>query len=100
MKNVKIEKSVTFNEDSQIAVWGTVEVDNQVVKFQLETDYDGNIVTESDIKLNTETLVKLLIEEDDYLECFLLLRLKKFQKGRILGKKLLYLNLIIILFGS
>ena len=73
MKNVKIEKSFTFNEDSQIAVWGTVEVDNQVVKFQLETDYDGNIVTESDIKLNTETLVKLLIEEDDYLDCFLFL---------------------------
>ena len=73
MKNVKIKKSFTFNEDSQIAVWGTVEVDNQVVKFQLETDYNGNIVTESDIKLNTETLVKLLIEEDDYLECFLFL---------------------------
>ena len=73
MKNVKIERSFTFNEDSQIAVWGTVEVDNQVVKFQLETDYNGNIVTESDIKLNTETLVKLLIEEDDYLECFLFL---------------------------
>ena len=92
MKNVKIEKSVTFNEDSQIAVWGTVEVDNQVVKFQLETDCDGNIIAESDIMLNKEKLVKLLIEEDDYLECFLLLRLKKFQKGRILGKKLLYLR--------
>jgi len=73
MKNVKIERSLTFNEDSQIAVWGTVEVDNQVVKFQLETNYNGNIVTESYVKLNTETLVKLLIEEDDYLECFLFL---------------------------
>jgi len=73
MKNVKIERSLTFNEDSQIAVWGTVEVDNRVVKFQLETNYNGTIVTESDVKLNTETLVKLLIEEDDYLECFLFL---------------------------
>jgi len=73
MKNVKIERSLTFNEASQIAVWGTVEVDNQVVKFQLETNYNGNIVTESYVKLNTETLVKLLIEEDDYLECFLFL---------------------------
>jgi hypothetical protein len=80
MKNVKIERSLTFNEDSQIAVWGTVEVDNQVVKFQLETNYNGNIVTESDVKLNTETLVKLLIEEDDYLECFLFLVLKKLLK--------------------
>jgi hypothetical protein len=73
MQNVKIKKSATFNEDSQITIWGTVEVDNQVVKFQLETDRNGNILTESDIKLNTKTLVELLIEADDYLECFLFL---------------------------
>ena len=73
MTNLKIKKSRTFNEDSQIAICGTIEVDNQVVKFELETDSRGNILTESDIKLNTETLVKLLIEADDYLACFLFL---------------------------
>jgi hypothetical protein len=71
MKNVTISKARTFNEDSQIRIKGTVEVAEQVVKFELETEEDGTIEIFSFIKLDEAMLVKLLLEVDEDLDCFL-----------------------------
>ena len=71
MKNVTISKARTFNEDSQIRIKGTVEVAEQVVKFELETEEDGTIIIESSVVLDEATLVKLILEVDEYLDCFL-----------------------------
>ena len=78
MKNVTISKMETFNEDSQIRIKGTVIVDEQVVKFELETEEDGTVEIffykdrcHSFIKLDEAMLVKLLLEVDEDLDCFL-----------------------------
>jgi hypothetical protein len=71
MKNVTISKARTFNEDSQIRIKGTVEVAEQVVKFELETEEDGTIIIESSVVLDEATLVKLILEVDEDLDCFL-----------------------------
>lgn len=71
MKNVTISKARTFNEDSQIRIKGTVEVAERVVKFELETEEDGTIIIESSVVLDEATLVKLILEVDEDLDCFL-----------------------------
>jgi hypothetical protein len=71
MKNVTISKMRTFNEDSQIRIKGTVVVDEQIVKFELETEEDGTVEIDSIIKLDEAMLVKLLLEVDEDLDCFL-----------------------------
>lgn len=71
MKNVTISKARTFNEDSQIRIKGTVEVAEQVIKFELETEEDGTIIIESIVALDEATLVKLILEVDEDLDCFL-----------------------------
>lgn len=71
MKNVTISKMRTFNEDSQIRIIGTVEVAEQVINFELETEENGNIEIDSIIKLDEAMLVKLLLEVDEDLDCFL-----------------------------
>ena len=71
MQNVKISKARTFDEDSRIQIKGTVQVAGQVVKFNLETEYDGTNIIESSVALDEAMLVKLLIEAEDWLECFL-----------------------------